>query len=582
MFRIRTLYDDLSLANNEAIDQVLLILGDQFPAARPQDFEKLRKQLHDPISYQYKTILLVAENTQGKVKGFAVLLHMPDINALVLELISTAAGQTGGGLGGVLYERVREEAESRGVDGLFFECSVDDPVIVRDPKLLAQNVSRLRFYERYGALPILHNLYSVPVDDEHQDLYYLMYDPLGHQHPLARKIVQSVARAILERKYADLVTPQEIDDVVQSFTDDPVVIREPRYVKAASREVVQLQRAKQAIALFVNRGHDIHHVRDRGYLEAPVRVPVIYDELEKTGLFMEQRPSKTPDKLIRRVHDARYVSYLKKACAKLPLGKSIYPIIFPVRNLDRPPKDIELQVGYYCTDTFTPLHHNAYPAARGAVDCAVSAAKSLFNGHDLAYALVRPPGHHAERRVWGGFCYLNNSAIAAEYLSDYGRVAVLDVDFHHGNGTQDIFYKRPDVYTVSIHGAPPDAYPFYAGFADEKGEGEGLGFNLNLPLPAQISVERYHKTLAMALKKIRAFKPDYLVIALGLDTANADPTGTWTLKAKDFHENGRLIGAMGMPTLIVQEGGYRTRTLGINARHFFEGLAAAHPALSLN
>jgi acetoin utilization deacetylase AcuC-like enzyme len=328
----------------------------------------------------------------------------------------------------------------------------------------------------------------------------------------------------------------------------------------------------RTIPLIVNEGHDIHHVKTRGYVESPVRIASILQEIEKTGLFVKMPPHRTGEKALREVHDSHFVDYLHKACAELPPGKSIYPIIFPVRNLDRPPKDIEMQVGYYCTDTFTPLNANAWKAARGAVDCAVTGAELVMGGAPLVYALVRPPGHHAERRVYGGFCYFNSSAVAAQFLSRYGKVAILDVDFHHGNGTQDIFYKRPDVFTVSIHGNPRFAYPYFDGFADETGEGEGLGFNLNLPLPETITPERYREALKKALQAIRAFGANYLVVGLGLDTAKADPTGTWKLVAEDFRKNGQLIGAVDLPTLVVQEGGYRTRKLGINARAFFEGL----------
>jgi len=223
-------------------------------------------------------------------------------------------------------------------------------------------------------------------------------------------------------------------------------------------------------------------------------------------------------------------------------------------------------------DTFTPLNNNAYIAARNAVDCAVTGAHAVLDDYHFAYALVRPPGHHAERRALGGFCYFNSAAVAAEYLSRYGRIAILDVDFHHGNGTQDIFYERDDILTVSIHGDPHFAYPHFSGFADETGAGKGAGYNINYPLPENTSVERYQRTLASALKRIRAFKPDYLILCLGLDTAKADPTGNWTLQAGDFHKNGMIIGEINLPTLIIQEGGYRTRTLGINARRFFEGL----------
>jgi acetoin utilization deacetylase AcuC-like enzyme len=231
-----------------------------------------------------------------------------------------------------------------------------------------------------------------------------------------------------------------------------------------------------------------------------------------------------------------------------------------------------LRAGYFCIDTFTPLHPNAWLAARRAVDCALTGARAIVHGRRLAYALVRPPGHHAERRVFGGFCYLNSAAIAAHYLSRFGRVAILDVDYHHGNGQQDIFYRRSDVLTVSIHGDPRFAYPYFTGFADEIGEDEGREFNLNLPLEERVDGARYGRALGQALAAVLAFDPAFLVVCLGFDTAKADPTGSWSLGAGDFERNGQRIGALGLPTLVVQEGGYKTRTLGINARHFFRGL----------
>ncbi|MDH5648036.1 MAG: histone deacetylase family protein [Gammaproteobacteria bacterium] len=574
MFRIRKIYDDASPRNRSAIEQVLEILRQQFPGARPVEFDKLPKQLTDPLKYKYRSVLLVAEDGMDNVKGFAMLLHMPDIEIVYLELVSAAPGGTGGGIGSALYERVREEALSLNVYGIFFECSVDDPKVIQGPETLKQNIARLRFYERYGARPIINNVYASPVNEGDQDLYYLVFDDIGQGVTLRRQIARKVVRAILERKYSDVIPKKQIDEVVNSFRDDPIRLREPRYLNP--KKFSDTLPKTKGIALIVNEGHDIHHVRDHGYVEAPVRLSAILHHLNKTSLFTRINPKRTPEKYIKAVHDHNFVHYLRRACARLPMGKSIYPIIFPIRNVARPPKDFELQVGYYCVDTFTPLNHNAYLAARGAVDCAVTGANAILEGFDIAYALVRPPGHHAERRAFGGFCYFNSAAVAANYLSSYGRVAVLDVDFHHGNGTQNIFYQRADVFTVSIHGDPHFAYPHFSGFADEKGEGDGMGYNLNLPLPEKTDVDRYQRTLTRALKKIADFRPAFLVVALGLDTAKADPTGTWQLVAKDFHANGRMIGGLNLPTLVVQEGGYRTRTLGSNARHFFEGLWATH------
>jgi acetoin utilization deacetylase AcuC-like enzyme len=206
------------------------------------------------------------------------------------------------------------------------------------------------------------------------------------------------------------------------------------------------------------------------------------------------------------------------------------------------------------------------------VDATLTAAGCLLKGYRTAYALVRPPGHHAERKVFGGFCYFNSTAIAANYLSRYGKVAVIDIDYHHGNGTQDIFYERCDVLTISLHGRPRFTYPYFSGYSQEKGAGAGLGYNVNYPLPQELDGPEYLAVLERAVGRIRRFKPAFLVVALGLDPAKGDPTGSWSLKAGDFEQNGAMLASLDLPTLVVQEGGYRVRSLGINARRFFEGL----------
>ena len=296
----------------------------------------------------------------------------------------------------------------------------------------------------------------------------------------------------------------------------------------------------------------------------------------KTGLFMELKPVLFPQKQIISVHTSSLVNYLKKVCDDLKPEHSIYPYVFPIRNRMKPPKDRLVAAGYYCIDTFTPINKNAFLAAKRAVDCVLTASQKLIENHRLAYALIRPPGHHAERKVFGGFCYFNNAAIAAQYLSDFGKVAILDTDFHHGNGQQDIFYKRNDVLTISIHGHPSFAYPYFSGFENEKAESEGTGFNVNYPLPENTSNSMYKETLKKSVRKILAFKPKFLIVSVGFDIGKGDPTGTWNFLAKDFYDNGLIISQLKIPTLVVQEGGYKNTSIGGNARNFFKGLWDGH------
>jgi acetoin utilization deacetylase AcuC-like enzyme/GNAT superfamily N-acetyltransferase len=573
MFRIRRVYDDLTPVNKEAVKQVQEILRTQFYLLSRKEIAKLPEQLRNPFKYRFRSILFVAEGSKGRVRGFALLLHEPTLKFCYLDYISAARQMTGRGIGGALYERVREEALHLKTIGIFFESLPDSPKLSHDPEIRKQNAARLRFYERYGARPIINTLYETPLKPGSDNPPYLVYDDLGQDKELRRHTARAIVRAILERKYGDVAPPGYIEEVVESFKDDPVKLREPKYLKREFPIRVECSLpTDKRIALLVNDQHVIHHVRERGYTESPVRIDVILRELNRTDMFQKFEPHHFSEKYIRAVHDSRFVSYLKKVCANLEPRNSVYPYVFPIRNAARPPKDLPLRAGYYCIDTFTPLNRNAYIAAKRAVDCALTAADKILEGHRVAYALVRPPGHHAEHRAFGGFCYLNSTAIAAQYLSNTGRTAILDIDHHHGNGQQNIFYERADVLTVSIHGHPSFAYPYFSGFRDEKGIGEGKGYNVNFPLPENVDSKHYREILAEALKRVANFHPRFLVVALGLDTAKGDPTGTWSLSAKDFEANGRMIGSLYLPTLVLQEGGYGTRVLGVNARHFFTGL----------
>lgn len=574
MIRIRRIFDDILPCDVRVIAEVQDILRAQLPLLSEGTIRKLPEQLRNPLKYSFKSILFVAEGVRGSVKGFALLQHAPDLRFSYLDFISAAEHMTGGGIGSALYERVREEALSLNTIGLFFECLPDDPNLCKDPVILKQNSARLRFYERYGARPISNTSYETPLNEGDDCPPYLVYDNLGKIRNLFRNQTRKIVRAILERKYGDLCPIEYIDMVVGSFEDNPVRIRGPKYVKKdVSTDIKPIRSMEKLIVMAVNDKHEIHHVHERGYVESPVRISALLKKLEPSGLFERVKVRHFHERHIRAVHENKFIDYFKKVCSLIEPKTSVYPYIFPIRNNARPPKELPIRAGYYCIDTFTPINENAYLAAKRAVDCALTVTqKVLREGYRLGYAMVRPPGHHAEYRAFGGFCYLNSAAIAAHYASAHGRVAVLDLDFHHGNGTQNIFYKRSDVLTISIHGEPGFAYPYFSGFRDETGEGDGAGFNKNYPLPEKIESGQHREVLAKALRRIMRLKCSILIIPLGFDTAKGDPTGTWNLLPKDFLAMGRMIGSLRLPTIVIQEGGYRIRSLGTNAYNFFMGL----------
>ncbi|MDX9948324.1 MAG: histone deacetylase family protein [Bacteroidales bacterium] len=576
MFRIRKIFNPWLEGNRQSAEKVREIMELQFPGMPATQIENIFLQMRNPVGKKFQTSLVIADDYRSNIRGFAVLLYMSDLKFCYLDYLAVTPGKPTSGVGGSIYERIREEAESLGTIGIFFECLPDDPALCRDQSYIRQNMKRLAFYERYGAFPVLNTKYETPVNPENDCPPYLVYDDLGSGRPLRAAELKKIVRAILNRKYGDYCPKDYVKMIVSSIKEDPVKLRPPRYIKTPTAEKSLPGNNRTKIKVFVNGRHEIHHVKEVGYVESPVRVKTIFREIIKTGLISEEKVEEYPDRFILDVHDRGYVRYFKTVCASLEPGRSVYPYVFPVRNAARPPKDLSVRAGYYCIDTFTPLNINAYKAARWGVNCALSAADSILDGNRIAYVLTRPPGHHAERFVFGGFCYFNNAAIAASYLNKYGKVAILDMDYHHGNGQQQIFYDRSDVLTISIHGHPSFAYPYFSGFSEEKGEGDGSGYNFNFPLKEEINGEEYRETLGHAIKIVRKFKPEFLIIALGLDTAKGDPTGTWLLSPADFLLNGKMAGSLRMPTLIIQEGGYRNKYLGINARSFLKGFYEGH------
>jgi acetoin utilization deacetylase AcuC-like enzyme len=335
--------------------------------------------------------------------------------------------------------------------------------------------------------------------------------------------------------------------------------------------------------------HLLHHPEHEVQLgskvaafEVPARAEMIRSSLERDGGFEFVDPSDHGAQPILDVHDEGLLHYLEKAWIEWRAFSEV-PEFWPDTmlhvalrdgmDLATEPSGAAARLGYWCFETMTPLTPGTYEAARAAVDVALTAADLVLSGDRIAYGLCRPPGHHAVRAAYGGYCYLNNAAVTAQYLRARTgeRVAVLDVDYHHGNGIQQIFYGRDDVLYVSLHGDPNHAYPYFAGFASETGAGTGEGANLNLPLPPACTAERYFEALEHALDVVEQFESPIVVVSLGLDTYAGDPIADFSLNTTDLHEMGRRVGSLESRLVILQEGGYRISQLGVNACEWLRG-----------
>ncbi|MCO5111527.1 MAG: histone deacetylase family protein [Burkholderiaceae bacterium] len=338
----------------------------------------------------------------------------------------------------------------------------------------------------------------------------------------------------------------------------------------------------------------LHHLHAPAYeffrgdrvpcFEKPARADYVETRLTERGHALRV-PDQDSASALARVHAPRYLQFLTTAWSQwLALdpanaGVQPFPSVWPVRSLrsDIEPDNFIARLGLYSMDNGSPLAAGTWQAAKAGADAAASAAVRVAGGARAAFCCTRPPGHHAGPDFMGGYCFLNNAAVAAQTLRNQGaaRVAVLDVDYHHGNGTQSIFYDRADVLFVSIHGDPRTEYPFYLGHADETGEGVGAGFNRNLPLAAGSSVVAWFDALEQACACIAADGVDALVVSLGLDTYEGDPISRFALASSDFLRLGERLARLGMPTVFVLEGGYAAAELGTNAVNVLDGFEQA-------
>jgi acetoin utilization deacetylase AcuC-like enzyme len=314
--------------------------------------------------------------------------------------------------------------------------------------------------------------------------------------------------------------------------------------------------------------------------ERPSRVEYVLNRLRERGFAAPVDPGPADMGPVRRLLDADFLSFLETAWDEwLAEGYTgeIIGITVPTRHMrmDRRPRSIDGRVGYHCHALETAITRGTWAAALSSMASAQAAQRHVADGARAAFALCRPPGHHATVDQYGGYCFLNNAAVAADMFVAGGaqRVAVLDIDFHHGNGTQQIFYHRSDVLFASIHGDPADAYPFFVGFADETGAGKGEGANANYPLPPGTEYAAWALALDHALARIRAHGAEALVVSLGVDAYKDDPISFFKLDSPDFLDCGRRIARLGLPTVFCMEGGYAIDQIGVNTVNVLEGFA---------
>ena len=335
----------------------------------------------------------------------------------------------------------------------------------------------------------------------------------------------------------------------------------------------------KAVLHEIQRTHNPKHFLGRGKLlpnpEQPERIDILQKGAEAAGCLFEV-PIDHGMGPIEAIHTVEYLTFLKTIHGewiKMPgAADEVIANIHPVRQQASYPNSPIGQAGYYQADTACPISAETWQAAYWSAQTAVSAAELIIKSETNVYALCRPPGHHAFADLAGGFCFLNNSAIAAEHLRASGmRPVIVDVDVHHGNGTQGIFYDRDDVLTISIHAEPTDFYPFFWGNEQERGKGKGLGYNFNFPLPQGTGDKDFLTILEKALRQIEIYGADVIVVALGLDAHETDPFKAFTITTPGFAEIAALIATLKLPTMHVQEGGYLQPALGANLTSYLSG-----------
>lgn len=313
-------------------------------------------------------------------------------------------------------------------------------------------------------------------------------------------------------------------------------------------------------------------------VEIPQRAEMVLNALRVLPDLLEAPVQDFGCEPIERVHDKGYIQFLEdfgSLWAAAGREGEGFPFVWPGRDFrtDKVPNHLDGKLGHYSFDAGTPLTGKTYGAAYASAQSALNGADALLNGDQHAFALCRPPGHHAGKDYYGGYCFFNNAAIAAQYLRDQGaeRVSIFDIDYHHGNGTQAIFYDRADVQFLSMHADPLDEYPYFLGHADERGIADGTGYNFNYPLPLGTAAPEFMKIFNQGLDEVAHYDPDYLIISLGVDFFEGDPISQFKLTHTDMPAIGTALRKAGKPILFVMEGGYAVGDLGRNVASIIDG-----------
>jgi acetoin utilization deacetylase AcuC-like enzyme/GNAT superfamily N-acetyltransferase len=539
------------------------------------DFEKtyaakIIHTLENKTEYDYEPILIVADDENQNVKAFTYCVYFPDVKYAYLDYIASLPEEKSKGIGGALYEALREFLANKGAKGIFLEAySYDTGSSLKKE----QNLRRAKFYEKFGAYPILNPVWAEVSNKYKWDITHLYFDGLGYEKPLTSKEVKKAVKRILVTLYDYRLSDDFIRKIVDSFKDNPVRFKKINK-KNRKPHVKSFDSKIKPLKIFKSFEFKKNHEKSKGYYEKPAKSKLILKGIPHNSYETENIITLNVQEVLE-VHDKNMVQSIENFCRKISSDRCLYIETFS--NLENRHESIsDLNLSYYCKDAITPFTKDTYTDALLSASVSAKAAASLIEGNRFVYSLNHLPGHIAGKKSFGGYSYFNNGAIAASILAKIGKTVILDIDFHHFSGTQDIFYSRNDVLTISIHGNPKNHYPFFTGTEEETGEGDGKGFNFNFPLKAMCGENKYLDTLDRAIPLILCYKPLWLIVCIGFDVMKNDPTGNFGLSDVSMQKIAQKIGKLSLPTLFIQEGAYNSSNQIKGAKAFFSGILESY------